>query len=570
MKRSFIVAIVLAIFASSTVVAQATDATDEMFKASAEPGLGYIGYTAYPWSSAIANLSGLLGMETTQGKVNSAAFCTSLSDPTCVKSDYIQFSAYYPMCKADSDLDCIEAITATSAEGKEYAVTNVMPFSDVVGKQYTGDPTIGLPSGASPTLFTVSDAKHGFGTQYMAAVSAFGHIDKSLRPQAIIQNGSLSIFAVKTTEGRHSTNEMATSISAYAAKNWRSSTGGANSCQYTDGTKCAIVGPIPTDVKFGLKVRYSTALVGWFHGRVQDPTINYQPISGASRALTVTAQAVQVPAVSIWKKKSEITAGLTSFYASLPKPLGGSGSGAGQTALQEGPESGWSLMRLNNTGYSEQEFEEFLGWIPIIGDKANLLPVVWTMNLMTEFNSRSLVNNCTTRTDELTGMVSTNATQYLAGPPSFNSATGELEYKVAGPHLLPNGELSRGTYDLSLRADFARCLYGITGTAVRATISILSESGTAINAVSVVNEKNGWLNFAARGFTYSSPTIKVKLTQVDPAPTPAPSATPTPTPTPSAKPIVAKKSTITCVKGKTTKKVTAVKPKCPSGFKVKK
>jgi hypothetical protein len=30
-----------------------------------------------------------------------------------------------------------------------------------------------------------------------------------------------------------------------------------------------------------------------------------------------------------------------------------------------------------------------------------------------------------------------------------------------------------------------------------------------------------------------------------------------------------KKITITCVKGKTTKKVTAVKPKCPTGYKKK-
>jgi hypothetical protein len=287
--------------------------------------------------------------------------------------------------------------------------------------------------------------------------------------------------------------------------------------------------------------------------------------------LTVTAQAVQVPAVSIWKKKSEISPTLTSFYASLSKPLGGSGTGAGQTTLQQGPESGWSLMRFNNTGYSQEEFDEFLGWIPLIGDKANLVPVVWTMNLMTNFNPGIFGSNCNAKNDELTGMVSTNSTQYLAGPPSFNSATGELEYKVAGPHLLPNGELSRGTYDLSLKADFARCLYGITGTAVRATVSILSESGTAVNAVSIVNEKNGWLNFAARGFTYSSPTIKVKLTQVQDtvAPTPTPTPIPTPSTTPIAKPVVAKKTTITCVKGKTTKKVTAVGPKCPSGFKKK-
>jgi hypothetical protein len=32
---------------------------------------------------------------------------------------------------------------------------------------------------------------------------------------------------------------------------------------------------------------------------------------------------------------------------------------------------------------------------------------------------------------------------------------------------------------------------------------------------------------------------------------------------------MAKKSTITCVKGKMTKKVTAVSPKCPAGYKKK-
>ena len=48
-------------------------------------------------------------------------------------------------------------------------------------------------------------------------------------------------------------------------------------------------------------------------------------------------------------------------------------------------------------------------------------------------------------------------------------------------------------------------------------------------------------------------------------------ATPAPievaAPAPILKPVAAKKMTITCVKGKTTKKVTAVKPKCPAGFK---
>jgi hypothetical protein len=38
----------------------------------------------------------------------------------------------------------------------------------------------------------------------------------------------------------------------------------------------------------------------------------------------------------------------------------------------------------------------------------------------------------------------------------------------------------------------------------------------------------------------------------------------------AAKAAVTKKTTITCIKGKLTKKVTAVNPKCPTGYKLKK
>jgi len=94
-----------------------------------------------------------------------------------------------------------------------------------------------------------------------------------------------------------------------------------------------------------------------------------------------------------------------------------------------------------------------------------------------------------------------------------------------------------------------------------------------------VSEKNGWLYLSAKGFTFSSPTIAVKLTQDAPAPaaTKAPTVTPTPTPVVSESPTpapvatkapaIAKKITITCVKGKSTMSVTAVKPTCPSGYK---
>jgi hypothetical protein len=54
----------------------------------------------------------------------------------------------------------------------------------------------------------------------------------------------------------------------------------------------------------------------------------------------------------------------------------------------------------------------------------------------------------------------------------------------------------------------------------------------------------------------------------DGQPVVAPTPVATPTPTPTAKPVV--KKTITCVKGKKTVKKTAVSPKCPKGYKLKK
>jgi len=111
-----------------------------------------------------------------------------------------------------------------------------------------------------------------------------------------------------------------------------------------------------------------------------------------------------------------------------------------------------------------------------------------------------------------------------------------------------------------MRSSVARCIYGFTAAPVSATVSIVAADGTAQVATTVLGEKNGWLYLTASGFTFSSPTVRVKLTQaVEPAANPSPTA--------ASKPAALKKTSINCVKGKMTKKVTAVNPKCPTGYK---
>jgi len=74
------------------------------------------------------------------------------------------------------------------------------------------------------------------------------------------------------------------------------------------------------------------------------------------------------------------------------------------------------------------------------------------------------------------------------------------------------------------------------------------------------------LALSANGFTFSSPVLKVKLTQEKPVEEQKPLDQIVQAPAASK---VQSKKTIYCVKGKTTKKVTAVNPKCPTGYKKK-
>jgi hypothetical protein len=130
------------------------------------------------------------------------------------------------------------------------------------------------------------------------------------------------------------------------------------------------------------------------------------------------------------------------------------------------------------------------------------------------------------------------------------------------PHLKVNGEQNTGFFTLWAPEDFIKCRWPentLIG-APKITVEVLNPDGTQQVAVTSVRQANKTLYFSASGFHYSSPTIRVKAEK--PAPQPTPSATA------SAKPVI-KNATITCFKGKSSKKVTAVNPKCPAGWKKK-
>jgi len=171
------------------------------------------------------------------------------------------------------------------------------------------------------------------------------------------------------------------------------------------------------------------------------------------------------------------------------------------------------------------------------------------------------------------------------GDPVWDSVNETLFFSIFAPHFKMNGDLNTGYFKYWTSHEFMDCKYpnNTLTKSPKLIIEILNEDGTQNVATTAVTNKDGILYFYASGFHFSSPRILIKADKnspaANPSPSPTTSASPSPsistTPTPSSSATIAtvvqpsKKITISCVKGKLTKKVTAVKPKCPAGYKKK-
>jgi hypothetical protein len=163
--------------------------------------------------------------------------------------------------------------------------------------------------------------------------------------------------------------------------------------------------------------------------------------------------------------------------------------------------------------YGASGIEELEAWMDFLNDTSTADRVTWSLRTLRTWE-RDRANSCIADTSRVTGLVLTNATQYLAGAPDFNKETQSLDYKVGAPHRMSNGEVFKGSYQMIVRSDVAKCIYGFSSTAVKATVEIVeSEAGQASTAVTSFSERDGWLRLAASGYTHSAPTIRTIFTE---------------------------------------------------------
>ena len=501
-------------------------------------------------------------------KVTAVGLCKSMADSACLGASVVHYKAQLGICSAELTNDCIYEITIKGPNGTNLDFTT-SSFPGSTSGLFTGDPSIGLPSGGQTPLISVPGLPHAGGDKYLIVVSAEGlklPNNNKFEPANI----KATIYAVNVEQRYNSLPGVQTSLNWYDKLDlsWGAWTNPTTACPIYSESQCAQPYSLPVNIQFGFKLKLSNPVKGWLHGRMDGITSEISIDTSGNQIISIQGNPIVVPSAYGWTKKSEAIKSVADFYDKMKKPIGGNGFGCTNDPnggrSTNGCAAEYWVSFLRHLHADQESMDEFLAWMPALQDKASKAPTIWRWETM---GSDGTNDACYRNTSNLSGFVSTNATQYLSGPPVFNKSEASLDYKVAAPHYLPDGKEFLGSYNLVINAQVARCLYGFTDAPIQASVSVTSADGQARVATTSLVERGGWLKLSANGFTFSNPTVKVKLSQEKVAPAPTPSDTPTPTP--SVAPVTVKKSSITCVKGKTSKKVTAVNPKCPTGYKKK-
>ena len=140
--------------------------------------------------------------------------------------------------------------------------------------------------------------------------------------------------------------------------------------------------------------------------------------------------------------------------------------------------------------------------------------------------------------------------------PVWSEEDKAFTWRAAAPHFAPDGvTVNKGFYKAVIPVADAALLWGMTNpndAASALEISLTTEEGGTAAFLKNISVKNGRIIIDVSGFEYSRPKLKIGIKKGY---------------KPAAK--ILNKTTITCVKGKAVKKITAVKPACPAGYKKK-
>jgi len=405
--------------------------------------------------------------------------CSGTRDPKCDfdKAD-IDTRSVFPPCETNSDVACVEGLELAVAGGTFVAAKLIGEAGG--GMKIPADPAVNFLRSGSPAKFEVEGVPNSAGANtYAVVLKGRQNYDKRSRKWSLTNIVAAVIPTKEVSDPKYG------NISEDG-----NGSGWTNQCAYFESGACGTAVDFVDGTQVRVSFRIPKTVGGWFRGRVKAPTIDVKSISAKANQITVSGQAVVVPRLLV---------PLTDVQLKEPK-------NQWLTKISNWGADGYIAAGF---GGNEEGVFKFIDHMrPYADDTATKTTTSWDIS-STDGGSGS---GCLNDKSRVLGIVTTNALGYDGSSPSFTG--GFLNYKVSGLHYLPGGkDLALGTYDLVMRSDTARCLYGFSKAPLSATVSVTGGAGSKNVATTVVSEKNGWLKMAAYGFTFSKKTIKVKITK---------------------------------------------------------
>jgi len=478
-----------------------------------------------------------------------ARLCKAIGVDPCNKSDQTYVAnLLLPACKSAAEQWCIESVSIRKKD--EPATKSAKFIRQVDSALVENAPGDGLPGGSSISLWQAEGMQNSGGVDTYAVYVVLKATKFPGRGPTFDQFTAM-VLPYSETRGfkyeRPFSEEMVLPNGSIRI----GTRGSAGECAWTETGLCGLMEDFPNGVRASLTLRVSNLLTGWLMGRMADPLINVEPFDAEQNKISIDAEPVKVP----------------KFYAVTDR------SKASAAILESLPRNSDFSGVTNNLANESGAFRTIENWKDVAKDTAAGLVSTWSATtIRSGFGSQCLAD-----TTKLLGVVTTNAMVYEGTAPRFERET--LNYQVGGMHFNPDGSVFEGTYDLVMRKGTAQCLYGFNDAPITATVTVVEAGKEQRIETSSLQELGSgtekWLKLSARGFTFSSPTLKIKLNQDKPATAArtAPNnssatAAGSGNPAPAVK-APAKRLSISCVKGKVTRKISGVAPKCPAGFKKK-
>jgi len=519
---------------------------------------------------AFQNISSITATATPQmGGVFYNKACKSFEDSHCADAPILQVNLIMPVCQNTADNFCIESLDLIKSDGSRESAKLVL---EAKTQKIPASAAYKTEAGGGISIWSAAGTPHKGATgNYLVRVAlTLAYYKGKIEPMNKSVEASVTPVLMTEEVGAKQARpcekadpnlggNLNTSYGWACADNQPDPATYAKCSQMLDGL-CFMRQDFAGGTSVGLNLRINNQVTGWLFGRMSDPKVSVSAIDKSNNLLKVEGQAQSVPTLVGYVEKKNL-----SQYPAIQARFEQSCKIPGTyTTCEKMIASNFFDGTLGSGVNRFADYELFSQQIKAYdGTDLNFKnDTQWSFGSTSYQGRQDAEGACFADTSQLLGLVTTNAPIYESGPPKLVDAF--LTYKVAGAHHNADGSVFKGTYDFALRSSVARCLYGFTKAPIQSTVSVTSGDGSITNVASeTVQERNGWMTLSAKNFTFSSPTIRVKLTQdaVLAIPTATPSAAATPSPATTVK-----KLTITCVKGKLSKKVTAVKPNCPKGY----